>query len=442
MKRIIQTLTSGLLLFVAAFFAKRPISMRRIFWTLVITFGVFIITSLLLIVLPFRSTGPVSYLRFILSGAAFISGMAWGILSLLAIPRAILYLLRLRQPEASVKKWLSGLTALFLGGFPLVLGLAGIIIIRMPDLHPPASISPLTADQRLLRDALKADVHTLAGSIGDRNVTSRYKALCVAADYIESSLAKAGYAVRRQGYEIDRLKGYPCYNLEVEIRGTVYPEDIVVIGAHYDSVEEVPGANDNASGVAALLALARACAGTKPGRTLRFVAFVNEEPPFFWTHDMGSLVYARECKARQEKIVAMLSLETLGYYTDEKGSQRYPLRIFNLFYPTIGNFVGFIGNLRSHALVRTAAASFRRAGLCPSEFAAMPGWITGVGWSDHSSFWRVGYPAAMVTDTALFRYQWYHTPDDTPEKLNYERFALVVAGLKKVVGDLACATNE
>ena len=147
--------------------SRRPVSMRRISWTLVITFGVFIITSILLIVLSFRSTGPVSYLRFILSGVAFISGMAWGILSLLAIPRAILYLLRLRRPEASVKKWLSGLAALFLGCFPLVLGFAGIIMIRMPDLHPPASISPLTADQRLLHDALKADVYTLAGTIGD-----------------------------------------------------------------------------------------------------------------------------------------------------------------------------------------------------------------------------------------------------------------------------------
>ena len=433
---------SGLLLFVAAFFTKRSVSIRRISWTLVIIFGVFIITSILLIVLPFRSTGPVSYLRFILSGAAIISGMAWGILSLLAIPRAILYLLRLSRPEASVKKWLSGLTVLFLGCFPLVLGLAGIIMIRMPDLHPPASISPLTADQRLLRDALKADVHTLAGTIGDRNVISGYKALCAVADYIEDSLSKVGYQVRRQGYEVDQFKGRPCYNLEVEIRGSVHPEEIVVIGAHYDTIEKTPGANDNASGVAAMLALARAFAGTKPDRTLRFVAFVNEEPPFFWTHDMGSRVYARQCKARHERIVAMLSLETLGYYSDEKGSQRYPLRIFNLFYPTTGNFVGFIGNTRSRSLVRTVAGSFRRAGFCPSETAALPGWITGVGWSDHWAFWQEGYPAVMVTDTALFRYRWYHTADDTPEKLNYEMFTLVVEGLKKVVGDLACVTSE
>jgi Zn-dependent M28 family amino/carboxypeptidase len=285
-------------------------------------------------------------------------------------------------------------------------------------------------------------VRTLAETIGDRNVTSRYKALCAAADYIEGSLSKAGYQVRRQGYEIDQFKGRPCYNLEVEIRGSVYPEDIVVIGAHYDTIEETPGANDNASGVAAVLALVRAFAGTKPDRTLRFMAFVNEEPPFFWTHDMGSSVYARQCKERHERIVAMLSLETLGYYSDEKGSQRYPLRIFNLFYPTTGNFVGFIGNTRSRSLARTVAGSFRRAGLCPSEAAAMPGWITGIGWSDHWAFWQEGYPAVMVTDTALFRYQWYHTPEDTPEKLNYERFALVVEGLKKVVGDLACATNE
>ncbi|MCG2659904.1 MAG: M28 family peptidase [Kiritimatiellae bacterium] len=309
----------------------------------------------------------------------------------------------------------------------------------MPDMHPMAFIPPLTADQRLLGEALKADVWTLAGVIGDRNVISRYNALCAAADYIEGALSKAGYQVRRQGYEVDWLKGRPCYNLEVELRGTVHPEDIVVIGAHYDSVEQSPGANDNASGVAAMLALARAFAGIKSDRTLRFVAFVNEEPPFFWTRNMGSLVYARQCRARNENIVAMLSLETLGYYCDEKGSQRYPLPLFNLFYPTTGNFAGFIGNLPSRSLLRSVAQSFRRAALCPSEAAALPAWITGIGWSDHWSFWREGYPAIMVTDTALFRYRWYHTPGDTPEKLNYDRLTLVVEGLKTVVADLAGA---
>jgi Zn-dependent M28 family amino/carboxypeptidase len=248
-----------------------------------------------------------------------------------------------------------------------------------------------------------------------------------------------GYQVRRQGYEINWLKGRPCYNLEVEIRGTVHPDEIVVIGAHYDSEIDTPGANDNASGTAALLALARTFAGVKPNRTLRFVAFVNEEPPFFWTRNMGSLIYARQCRARNERIAAMLSLETLGYYSDEPGSQRYPLPLLGRIYPTTGNFVGFIGNIRSRSLVRTAVNNFRRAALCPAEAAFLPAWVTGVSWSDHWSFWHEGYPAVMVTDTALFRYRWYHTPEDTPDKLNYERMTLAVEGLKNVVANLAGA---
>jgi hypothetical protein len=415
----------------------KPVSMKRISLILLIVFVIFIISSVLLVILPFRLAGPINVLRLILSGVAFTFGVAWCVLSLLAVPRAIWFLVRRHARGALNENRRTGIIALLLGCFPFVLCLAGLMMISMPGKHEIVSIPPLTADQRLLCEALKADVSTLAGTIGDRNVISRYDALCAAADYIEGSLVKAGYQVRRQEYEVDWLKGRPCWNLEVEIRGSLHPEEIVIIGAHYDSVEGVPGANDNASGVAGMLALARTFAGTKPDRTLRFVAFVNEEPPFFWTSNMGSRVYARQCKARHEKIVAMLSLETIGYYSDEKNSQHYPLRVFNLFYPTTGNFVGFIGNIGSRSLVRSVAASFNQAGFCPSELAAMPSWITGISWSDHSSFWREGYPAVMVTDTALFRYQWYHTPDDRPEKLNYERFALAVAGLKKVVGDLA-----
>jgi len=412
------------------------VSMRRVCITLATILGIVVISIMLLVVLPFRSTGLVSHLRVILSCVAFVFCIAWVVLSFLAIPRSLFYLLRPRRPEATMKNRISGFITLFLGCFPVALCIAGFIMIRMPDMHPMVFIPPLTADQFLLCDALKADVHTLAETIGRRNVYSRYEALCATADTIERSLTNTGYQVRRQGYEIDWLKGRPCYNLEVEIRGTDHPNDIVVIGAHYDSEEFTSGANDNASGVAAMLALARAFAGAQPERTLRFVAFVNEEPPFFWTRNMGSLVYARQCRARNERIVAMLSLETLGYYSDEPGSQRYPIPLLGRIYPTTGNFVGVVGNIRSRSLVRSAVNSFRRAALCPAEAAFLPAWVTGVGWSDHWSFWRQGYPAIMVTDTALFRYRWYHTPDDTPNKLNYERMTLAVEGLKTVIADL------
>ena len=170
-------------------------------------------------------------------------------------------------------------------------------------------------------------------------------------------------------------------------------------------------------------------------RTLRLVAFVNEEPPFFQTDQMGSRVYARRCRERGENVVAMLSLETIGYYSDNEGSQNYPFP-FNLFYPGTGNFVGFIGNVSSRALVRKVKADFKKHLVFPCESAAVPGAITGIGWSDHWSFWEEDYPALMVTDTALFRYDEYHTRADTPDKMEFEGFTQVVKGLMGVTAEL------
>ena len=296
--------------------------------------------------------------------------------------------------------------------------------------RPP--IRPLTGSEALLRDALRRDVEKLAGSIGERNL-SRYPQLIAASDFLETSFASAGYSVRRQGYTVsERL----CDNIEVEIPGGDRANEIVVIGGHYDSVEGSPGANDNATGTAAVLALAREFAGKKPSRTLRFVAFVNEEPPYFQSAAMGSVVYARRACDGGEKIVAMLSLETIGYYSDAPGSQHY-LFPFNLFYPSAANFIAFVGNLSSRRLVREVVASFRRAADFPSEGAALPGFILGVSWSDQWSFWREGYPGVMVTDTALFRYPYYHSGEDTPDKVRYDPLARVVIGLQGVIADLA-----
>jgi len=316
----------------------------------------------------------------------------------------------------------------------LAIVLAGVLrmMVRMPGKSHDGPLAPLTASETALREQLCRDVVRLAGEIGERNVW-RYEALCAAGAFVERSLTEAGYQCRSQVYEVE---AQDCANIDVEIPGTSKPEEIVVIGAHYDSVRWCPAANDNGTGVAAMLALARAFAGSKPERTLRFVAFVNEEPPWFLTKNMGSLVYAKACKARGERVVAMLSLETIGYYTDAPGSQQYPFP-FSLFYPSTGNFVGFIGNVRSRRLVRRAVKAFRAHAAFPSEGAAVPGFIPGVGWSDHWSFWQQGWPAAMVTDTAPYRYPHYHAPSDTPEKVDYDRFARVVTGLRAVVAELA-----
>src|SRR5438067_13678464 len=260
----------------------------------------------------------------------------------------------------------------------------------------------------------------------------RYAQLHAAADFIESSFLRAGLQPRRDTYQVNSLS---CDNIEVEIRGA-YPQ-IVLIGAHYDSVFGAPGANDNGSGVAALLALARRFAARSTSCTLRFVAFVNEEPPYFKTAEMGSFVYAGRCKARGDQISAMISLETIGYFSDAPRSQTYPVPAIGAFYPRTGNFIGFVSNLHSRALLRRAIALFRDQRKLPCEGASLPAAIPGIAWSDQWSLWKCGYPAIMVTASAAFRYPHYHSSTDRPDKLDYDRFALVVSGMEKTIAELA-----
>jgi Zn-dependent M28 family amino/carboxypeptidase len=278
---------------------------------------------------------------------------------------------------------------------------------------------------------LRVHVEMLAGTIGERNVW-RYAALERAAEYVSAQLSASGYTPRRQTFEVAKL---PVSNVEAVLAGRTASE-IVVIGAHYDSVQGCPGANDNGTGVAALLELAGRFAPKAQPRTLHFVAFVNEEPPFFRTTQMGSLVYANAAKARGDRVSGMLSLETMGYYSQEKGSQQYPAPIA-LVYPDVGDFIGFVANVRSARLLLKARNAFRRRTSFPLQSAAIPGDLPGVGWSDHWAFWQAGYAALMVTDTAPFRYPWYHTSEDTPDKIDYDKLAHVVDGLEAVIEALS-----
>jgi hypothetical protein len=305
----------------------------------------------------------------------------------------------------------------------------------MPGRSHAAPLAPLSEAEVEIRRRLEGHVRVLAGEIGERNVW-RPAQLAAAGRYLEEQLAGSGHSVVREDFTAG---GVAVRNLVVERRGSSRPDEIVVVGAHYDSVMGSPGANDNATGVAALLEIARGLGQAPPGRTVRCAFFVNEEPPFYLTEEMGSLVHARRARQRGERVVAMLSLETIGYYTDGKRSQHYPFPL-GVFYPGTGNFVGFVGNLGSREVVRRAVASFRRHAAFPSEGVAAPGGIPGIGWSDHWSFWQQGFPGVMVTDTALFRYGPYHTSEDTPDQVGYDRLSLVVAGLGRVVDDLAAVT--
>jgi Zn-dependent M28 family amino/carboxypeptidase len=317
----------------------------------------------------------------------------------------------------------------------LFIGLVFIAIVLYMTAMPGKSFSgalvPLTTEETEIKTNLIRHVSYLAAEIGERNVIA-YEPLQKTAQYIEDNLKKFEYEVKSQEYVVQMRK---VRNLIAEIPGRARANEIVVIGAHYDTVYDCPGADDNSSGVAALLELARLLKDSHPARTVRFVAFVNEEPPWFQTDDMGSLVYAEQAHKLKENIVAAISIETIGMYSDAEGSQQYPAG-FKSLYPSKGNFIAFIGNLGSRGLVRDAVHSFRASTKFPSEGSAVPAAIPGVGWSDHWSFWQEGYPAIMVTDTAIFRNPNYHQPTDKPDTLDYDRMARVVHGLVSVVRDL------
>ncbi len=280
--------------------------------------------------------------------------------------------------------------------------------------------------------ALRRHLQILAGDIGERNVW-RPEALRAAGDYIRDEWQRQGFEVRAQTYAAE---GVDCSNLEVVVAGSDADAGVLVVGAHYDTVAGSPGADDNGSAVAALLEITRQLRGLRPRRTLRFVAFVNEEPPFFYFGEMGSAVYARAARGRGESIAGMFSLEMLGYYRDAPGSQGYP-PLLRFFYPDRGDFIAFVSNLRSRSVLRSAVAAFRRHSDFPVESAALPAWVPGVGWSDQLSFWRAGYPGVMVTDTAFYRNPHYHTPLDTPATLDYPRLARVSRGLAAAFADLS-----
>ena len=312
-------------------------------------------------------------------------------------------------------------------------------MIKMPGKSYNGMLPPLTETEKSSSDQLKRDLKILGSDIGERHVFKPAK-LKEAATFLETSFTEAGYKAKRQTFKV---LGENVSNIEVEIKGVGKPEEIVIVGAHYDSVLGSPGANDNGSGVVAILALSRSFYGKKLQRTLRFLQFVNEEPPFFQEYEekgMGSMKYARRCRANNENIVAMISLETIGYFSDIKGSQKYPPP-FSLFYPSRGNFIGFVGNISSRNLTRQAIGIFRTTCKFPSEGVATFGFIPGIGWSDHWSFWQEGYPAIMITDTAPYRYPYYHTKEDTIEKVDYDRLARILVGLEKVIANLVEVTE-
>ena len=291
-------------------------------------------------------------------------------------------------------------------------------------------------DELLLKDKelplrLKSHVIRLSRDIGDRSIF-KYSQLSQAANYITEQFENAGLEVEFQEYILFQK---PARNIVAKKPGQGKADEIIIIGAHYDTCFN-PGANDNASGIAGLLELARLLTRNQHQRTIEFIAFVNEEPPFFKTRDMGSFVYAQQAKNRAEDIKATLILEMIGYYSDKPFSQRYPL-FLGPFYPNRADFISVVGNFANRQLTRQIVVPFREHSQFPVSSIALFNFIPGVDFSDHWSFWQNGLPAVMITDTAFYRYRHYHSNSDTFEKLDYQRMAMVVEALEAVLFVLA-----
>jgi hypothetical protein len=303
----------------------------------------------------------------------------------------------------------------------------GFVLARINGSENKAEQAPYI--RMSIQNNLKKTVNMLAGEIGSRGYLQT-EALKKSADYIKSELGSYGYDVSVQSYD---AKEGTFENVFVEKKGKKRPDKILVIGAHYDTVIGTPGADDNASGVAALLELARLLADETLDMTLHFVAFTLEEPPFFRSRKQGSYVYAESLHQRNLDIEGMICLESIGFFTDEPGSQMFPLPFFRFMYPGTGSFITFVSDFQSRGFLNRAKEGFKKGTGFPVESISAFSIIPGIDFSDHRSFWKFGYDAFMVTDTAFYRNPNYHEAGDVPETLDYERMTEVVIGLRKAI---------
>ena len=251
------------------------------------------------------------------------------------------------------------------------------------------------------------------------------------ADYVAEHFKIAGAKVESQRVEVHNKQ----YRNIVGMFGDP-TNDTIVIGAHYDACGQSPGADDNASGVAALIELAYLLGKNPPNKTVELVAYTLEEPPFFGSTNMGSAFHARRIAAEERKITGMIALEMIGYYDDRWGSQSYPALLLHILYPNRGNFLGVIGRWDQGDWLKTVKAGMKGATDLPIYSIRAPAAVPGINFSDHRNYWPHDIPAVMVTDTAFYRNKTYHSPNDTPGRLDYDRMSKVVVALQKLINTL------
>lgn len=307
--------------------------------------------------------------------------------------------------------------------------------IKQPVFGKDSRFPPPPADAARLQKHVRMLAETLAPrSYDDENLDK-------AADYIAQELRDAGLEVREQRFRASGREG-EFRNIIARV-GPATGKPIVV-GAHYDAWGGLPGADDNASGVAGVLELARMFAAKPPAVPVELVAWPNEEPPHFATEEMGSAHHASALTAggRASGVRLMISLEMIGFFSDEPGSQRFPLAPLKLLYSDRGDYIAVVGRVGEGWLTRKMKKAMRSATDLGVETINAPRFVPGVDLSDHRSFWDRDVPAVMITDTAFFRNPRYHTAQDTWDTLDYGRMGKVVQGVYSAVHALAADAKD
>ncbi len=314
----------------------------------------------------------------------------------------------------------------------ILAGAAVRFCVVFPRQPSRTALPPL--DDALRATALDLESHVRAVAAVPHNI-AHPEALEASATYIEATLCSFGYTPVPQLFHVGKTQ---VRNIEIVIDPPPPTRafETLVIGAHYDSADDFPGANDNGTGVAALLELARTLKKAKPACRLRLVFFVNEEHPYGKTPDMGSFRHANAMKERGENIIGMLAFETLGHFSQKPGSQRFPFP-FGMLYPNQGNFIAFVGMLNARAIVNRFVRTFREGSTFPAIGSVAPSFVEGADLSDHWAYDHFGYPSCMVTDTAPFRNPFYHSQRDTPDTVDYANLARVTAALATMIQTLA-----
>ena len=280
---------------------------------------------------------------------------------------------------------------------------------------------------KIIRKNLYQHVDVLANQIGERNLHNK-GSLQKTVDYIFEQMNRSSLDVNQLNFSFN---GQSFSNIVAEKKGQEYEDQIIIIGAHYDTVEDSPGADDNATGIAGLLEMIRLFSDFDNKRTYRFVAFALEEPPFYGTSQMGSHVYAESCKQRNDNVLFMTSLEMLGYFLNKKNTQRYPEPDLARKHPNRGNFISVVGDPESKPLLKKVSNNISKFTTVPIELFIAHRGTPGANLSDHASFWKFGFRAIMITDTAFYRNPHYHKPDDTIDTIHFKKFSNLVYGLTK-----------